>query len=101
MSRSIDEETVQHVAHLARLELTDHEVRQFTRQLAEILTYVQQLNEADTDNVKPTAHALPVENVSRDDTIETDRRSGDALDGAPDSQDGFFRVPKVLDQEAT
>jgi aspartyl-tRNA(Asn)/glutamyl-tRNA(Gln) amidotransferase subunit C len=101
MSQSIDEATVRHVAYLARLELTDEEVERFTRQLAEILTYVHKLNELQTDDVSPTAHTLPVKSVFRNDTIEPARRHGDALYGAPDSQDGFFRVPKVLDQEAT
>jgi len=99
MSQSIDEATVRHVAHLARLELSDDEVEQFTCQLAEILTYVHKLGELQTDDVPPTAHTLPVKNVFRSDTIELGRQPRDALDGAPDSQDGFFRVPKVLDQE--
>jgi len=99
MSQSIAEATVRHVAHLARLTLTDDEVEQFTSQLAEILAYVRKLSELDTDDVPPTSHALSIKNVFRDDMIEPSRPPGETLHGAPDSQDGFFRVPKVLDQE--
>src|SRR5262245_57822698 len=67
MPESIDEATVRHIAKLARLELSDDEVRRYTGQLGEILAYVQKLNEVDTRSTEPTAHALPVTNVLRDD----------------------------------
>lgn len=99
MASSIDEATVRHVAHLARLKLTDDEISQFARQLSSILDYVRQLNELDTEGVEPTAHALPIKNVFRKDTISPSWRPEQALHDAPDTHGDFFRVPKVFDQQ--
>jgi aspartyl-tRNA(Asn)/glutamyl-tRNA(Gln) amidotransferase subunit C len=100
MGSSLDQTTVRHVAHLARLRVTDDEVARFAEQLSSILTYVGQLNQLDTPDVPPTAHTLPVSNVFRDDTVRACWEPDRALCNAPQSQDGFFRVPKVLDQES-
>jgi aspartyl-tRNA(Asn)/glutamyl-tRNA(Gln) amidotransferase subunit C len=98
MAESLDETTVRHVANLARLDLTADEVVRFREQLSSILGYVEQLNELNTDNVPPTAHALPMNNVFRDDTVQTCWDPGLALRNAPQCQDGCFKVPRVLDQ---
>ena len=101
MSSSLNEAAVRHVAHLARLEITDKEVARYSEQLSEILRYIEQLNELDTTDVPPTAHALAVSNIFREDAVRTssplDPES--ALKNAPDRQEDFFRVPKVFDQE--
>ena len=60
---------VEHVAKLARLELTEEEKEKFTRQLGDVLKYVEQMNEVDTTNVKPMAHAFDIVNVMRDDIV--------------------------------
>lgn len=88
---------VEHVASLARLALKEEEMEQFTVQLSDILTYVEKLNELDTENVEPTSHALPVKNVMRDDEAvgSIDRRK--ALANAPDRSEEFFKVPKVIE----
>lgn len=99
MSNRLDETTVRHVAGLARLSVTDDEVSLFARQLAAILDYVDQINELNTDDVLPTAHALPVVNVFREDCVDPSYEPADALSNAPDAHDGFFKVPKVLDQD--
>jgi len=99
LSDLIDEGTVRHVAGLARLRLTDEEVARFSRDLSNILRYVAQLNELDTADVPPTAHPLDVHNVLREDEIGPSVSSEQATANAPDRQDGFFKVPKVLDQE--
>lgn len=99
MSEKIDEQTVRHIAHLARLELTDAEIEQFSGDLSEILTYVETLNEAHTEGVKPTAHALPLANVFRTDEPQSSLSNEEALRNAPSSEEGFFKVPKVLDQK--
>ncbi len=99
MASSLDEAEVRHVAHLARLVVSDEEVARFAKQLASILHYFEQLNQVDTSNVEPTAHALPVTNVFRDDVVKPSWPPGRALHNAPEHRDGFFTVPKVLHQE--
>ena len=98
MSDRLDEAAVRHVAHLARLTVTDAEVARFAEQLTSILGYVEQLNELDTNEVPPTAHPLPIRNVLREDEVREPWDAERALATAPDQQDGFFKVPKVLDQ---
>ena len=99
MSNKLDEATVRHVAGLARLNVSDDEVSLFARQLAAVLDYVDQINELNTDDVPATAHALPLVNVFREDSVDPSYKPADALSNAPDSHDGFFKVPKVLDQD--
>jgi aspartyl-tRNA(Asn)/glutamyl-tRNA(Gln) amidotransferase subunit C len=96
---TIDEKTVRHIANLARLSVSDEEVARYASQLARILDYAQQLEELSTDAVPPTAHSLSVNNVFRLDQPHASWPAEKALANAPDPHDGFFRVPKVLDQE--
>lgn len=101
MASSLDEVAVRHVARLARLKITDAEAALFASQLSKVLEYVEQLNEVNTRNVPPTAHALPVSNVFREDVVHPSWTPEQAFHNAPDGHDGFFRVPKVLDQESS
>jgi aspartyl-tRNA(Asn)/glutamyl-tRNA(Gln) amidotransferase subunit C len=101
MASSLDEAAVRHVARLARLKITDAEAALFASQLSKVLEYIEQFNEVDTRNVPPTAHALPVSNVFREDVVRSSWTPDQALHNAPDRHDGFFRVPKVLDQESS
>ncbi len=94
----IDEGQVRHVAHLARLELTDEQVDRLSVELSAILDYVAQLDRVNTEGVEPTAHPLPIRNVLRDDLVSTSLDPQIALGNAPDREGTFFRVPKVLDQ---
>ncbi|MCH7813024.1 MAG: Asp-tRNA(Asn)/Glu-tRNA(Gln) amidotransferase subunit GatC [Planctomycetes bacterium] len=98
MSTCIDERTVRHVAHLSRLQFSDQEVRRLAVELSAILEYVEQLNRVDTADVEPTAHPLHLRNVFRDDTPQPSIGPTAALANAPQSEQTFFRVPKVLDQ---
>ena len=100
MATKLDEKTVRHVAHLARLSVTDEEVTRFADQLSHILAYMEQLNAVDTTDVPPTAHPLPVSNVFRDDAVGEPWSPERALSNAPQVHDTFFKVPKVLDQES-
>lgn len=93
---SITKEEVKHVAHLARLEFSEEELEQFTDQLAQILTYVAKLNELDTSQVEPTYHALRLTNVFREDEVKASIPTEEALANAPEREDGFFVVPKVI-----
>src|SRR5262245_42500185 len=97
MALTVDK--VRHIAHLARLRLTDEEVKRFQGQLSSILSHIAQLNELDTSEVPPTAHPLPVQNVFRPDEPRDSIPVESALANAPKSQSGFFVVPKVLEQE--
>ena len=100
MGSKITEAEVRHISHLARLNPTDEEVQLFSGQLSEILAYVEQLNEVDTAEVQPTAHALPIRNVFREDVPATGLAPDRALANAPRREGQFFAVPKVLDQDS-
>lgn len=96
MSR-ISKDEVKHVAHLARLAITEEEADTFTKQLDDIITYAEQLNELDTEGVEPTTHVLDLKNVLRKDEPKKWIEKEDVLTNAPDHQDGQFKVPSVLE----
>lgn len=87
---------VEHVALLSRLELSEGEKELFTRQLGDILRYVQKLNELDTSDVPPTAHVLPLKNVYREDVPGEHMPVEKVLANAPEREDDFFKVPKIV-----
>ncbi|WP_138417868.1 Asp-tRNA(Asn)/Glu-tRNA(Gln) amidotransferase subunit GatC [Aquibacillus sediminis] len=93
----ISKEQVKHVAHLARLALSEDEVEKMTKQLGDIIDYAELLNELDTDNVEPTTHTLDLKNVMRKDEPRKWINKEDALKNAPDQQAGQFRVPSILE----
>lgn len=86
---------VEHVAKLARLELTEEEKEKFTSQLGDVLKYVEQMNEVDTSNVEPMAHAIDFVNVMREDEVKYEQTKEELMKNAPDAEDGFFKVPKI------
>ncbi len=86
---------VEHVAKLARLELTEDEKVKFSKQLGDVLTYVEQMNEIDTDGVEPMSHAIPIVNVMREDEVVSVNTKEELMQNAPLKEDGFFRVPKI------
>ena len=88
---------VRYVAALARLRLTDDEVRRFAAQLGDILAYVGQLQQLDTEQVPPTSHAIPMTNVFRDDAIAPSLPVEAAMANAPQREGHFFKVPRVLE----
>lgn len=94
---SITIQDVEHVARLARLELTEAEKEQFTGQLNAILKYAEKLNELDTDGVEPTSHVLPISNVMREDVRKESLPLDKVLLNAPDEEDGQIKVPAVLE----
>jgi aspartyl-tRNA(Asn)/glutamyl-tRNA(Gln) amidotransferase subunit C len=96
MERKISQEEVQHVADLARLELTEQEALRMTEQMNNILSYMDKLNELDTRDVHTTTHAIQLENVSRQDLVKSSIDRGQALDNAPQSDGVNFIVPKVI-----
>ena len=97
MAEKIDQIQVRKVAKLSRLELTEAEVEEFTGQLSAILGYVEKLNELDTAEVEPLAHCLPVSNVLREDSAKESLGTEKVLTNAPQRDEDFFKVPKILD----
>jgi len=89
-------EEVRHVAQLARLDLQPQEVELFTRQLNDILDYMEKLKELDTSGVKPMAHVLPVANAFRKDLVTASLPRDQALKNAPAREEGAFLVPRVI-----
>jgi aspartyl-tRNA(Asn)/glutamyl-tRNA(Gln) amidotransferase subunit C len=96
----ITESDIEKIAQLAHLEITDEERRAFTPQIAEIVAYVEQLNELDTSSIEPSMGGLTPEgertDATREDAVVPSLGQELALDQAPDPASGHFRVPKVL-----
>ena len=88
---------VKYVAHLARLSLTPEEERKFGAQLGQVLGYIAKLNELDVSRVEPTAHAVPLVNVTRTDEVCPGLSNEDALRNAPAKANGLFVVPKIVE----
>ncbi|MCP4608683.1 MAG: Asp-tRNA(Asn)/Glu-tRNA(Gln) amidotransferase subunit GatC [Planctomycetes bacterium] len=97
MAKKIDQSQVIKVAKLSRLDLTEDEVQEFTGQLSAILDYVEKMNGLDTTGVEPLAHCLPVSNVLREDSAKESLGTEKVLANAPQRDDEFFKVPKILD----
>ncbi|MEB3293625.1 MAG: Asp-tRNA(Asn)/Glu-tRNA(Gln) amidotransferase subunit GatC [Synechococcales bacterium] len=96
---SLDRDQVHKVANLARLELTAAEEEQFASQLSGILDYVELLNELDVQDVLPTTRAIDVSNVTRVDQRQVYENREGILACAPDREEDFFRVPKIVTGE--
>jgi aspartyl-tRNA(Asn)/glutamyl-tRNA(Gln) amidotransferase subunit C len=94
----ITREDVEHVAELARLELTAAEKEQFIAQLNNILTYFEKLNELDTSDVEPTSQVIPMSNVFRDDAVQPSLDRTKALQNAPEESHFFFKVPRIIEE---
>jgi len=92
----LTKEQVEHVALLARLELTEEEKERYATQLNAVLEYAEALNKLDTENVPPTAHILPIKNVLREDKVCEHLPNEKALLNAPDKEGNYFRVPRIL-----
>jgi len=91
---------VEKIAELARLELTPEETNLFTAQLSSIIEHVEKLNEIDTEQIKPMSHCSPAEDdaeyTKRDDTVQPSLGQKLAVENAPDSEAGYFKVPRVI-----
>ncbi|MBI3875804.1 MAG: Asp-tRNA(Asn)/Glu-tRNA(Gln) amidotransferase subunit GatC [Verrucomicrobia bacterium] len=88
---------VKYVAHLARLSLTPEEEQKLGAQLGQILGYIEKLREVDVSAVEPTAHAVPMVNVTRPDEVRPSLPHDEALRNAPAQLNGLFRVPKIVE----
>jgi aspartyl-tRNA(Asn)/glutamyl-tRNA(Gln) amidotransferase subunit C len=99
MSQPISRDDVAHVAQLARLRLTDEELDLFTEQLAAVLEHAQDVEALDVHDVEPTAHPLPLVNVTRPDEVRPCLDRDEVLAAAPAVEDGQFKVPMILGEE--
>ncbi len=87
---------VEHVALLGRLKLTEEEKKLYSKQLSDILEHARKLQDLDTANVPPTSHVLPLQNVFREDRTGEHMTTEKVLANAPDRQDDYFKVPRIL-----
>ena len=93
---SINKEEVEHIALLARIQLSEEEANSYTEQLNSMLGWVEKLKQVDVSEVEPTAYVFPMSNVFREDKVTTSLTVEKALANAPEAKDSFFRVPKIV-----
>ena len=94
---SVDLATVKRVAHLARIAVSDEEAAKMEGELNTILGFVEQLNEVDVDGVEPMTSVMPMPMKKREDIVNDGGKAGDIVANAPESEENFFMVPKVVE----
>jgi aspartyl-tRNA(Asn)/glutamyl-tRNA(Gln) amidotransferase subunit C len=99
MPERLSRDEVAHVARLARLDLTDAELDVFTEQLAAVLDHAADVEALEVDDVPPTSHPYPLQNVLRDDEVGPSLDRDEVLAAAPAVEDHRFRVPPILGEE--
>ena len=92
----INDETIDYVGILAKLELSAEEKEQAKKDMANMLEYVSKLNELDTENVVAMSHAFPVNNVLREDVVTNGDDRENLLANSPEQKDGCYKVPKTF-----
>ena len=97
MANVISDETIEYVGILAQLELSDEEKENAKKDMAEMLDYIDKLNELDTTGVEPMSHVFSTGNVMRDDVVTNGDGSEDTLANAPQRHDQAFVVPKTVE----
>ncbi|MFT4005486.1 MAG: Asp-tRNA(Asn)/Glu-tRNA(Gln) amidotransferase subunit GatC [Lacrimispora sp.] len=97
MAHKIDDETIEYVGILAKLELGEAEKEAAKRDMGRMLDYIDKLNELDTEGVEPMSHVFPVYNVFREDVVKNGDDRDSILENAPESKDGAFKVPKTVE----
>ena len=97
MANIISDETIEYVGILAKLELSDEEKEQAKKDMANMLDYIDTLNELDTSEVEPMSHVFPVNNVFREDIVTNGDDREEILANAPEAKEGAFVVPKTFD----
>jgi len=93
---AVTKKDVEKIAELARLKFSDEEIESFTPQMNDILNYMEKLNELDTEQVEPLSHPIEQTNVFRNDELKASAQTKDALQNAPDKNEQYFKVPKVI-----
>ncbi|HUI04348.1 MAG TPA: Asp-tRNA(Asn)/Glu-tRNA(Gln) amidotransferase subunit GatC [Acidimicrobiales bacterium] len=98
--RRLTRDDAAYVARLARIDLTEEELDRYAEQLASVLDHAAELAALDTEGVEPTAHPLPLQNVTRPDEPRESLDRDEVLAQAPDVEGGRFRVPRILGDES-
>lgn len=93
----VTKETIEHVANLARLNISEAEKEKLTSEMENIISYVDKLNELDTSDVKPMEHVIPIQNVLREDRVTGSFDRDKLLKSAPSQEAGCYKVPKVVE----
>ncbi len=93
----IDKETLEKIAHLARLEIAEEDVPRMLKDMSKMVSFVEKLKEVNTEGVEPLTTMSHEVNVLREDEVKNQLSKEDVLKNAPDKDDNFFKVPKVLD----
>lgn len=94
--KKINEELIDQLAHLARLEFSPEEKEKILQDLNRILEYIDQLNELNTDDIEPLIYLSPNTSITREDKVIETLKKSDALNNAPQKDSDYFRVPKVI-----
>ena len=97
---ALSRDDVAHLAGLARIDLSDAELDRMVGELGVILESVAKVQEVAADDIEPMSHPLPLTNVTRPDEVRPGLTQQRALSGAPAHEEGRFRVPRILDEEA-
>lgn len=97
MAEMINDETIEYVGILAKLELSAGEREAAKNDMRRMLEYMDKLNELDTSGVEPLSHIFPVTNVFREDIVTNGDERQQILSNAPDQKDGSFKVPKTVE----
>lgn len=97
MSSRIDDETIEYVGILAKLELSDEEKEAAKKDMSRMLDYIDKLGELDTSGIEPMSHVFSVENVFREDVVTNGDESEKTLKNAPEEKDNMFVVPRTFD----
>ena len=88
---------VKHVANLARLAITEEEAEKLTNDLDAIISFAEELNELDTENIEPTSHVLDMKNIFREDVSKPGLPVEEVLKNAPDHENGQIKVPAIIE----
>ena len=97
MSELINDEVIEYVGILAKLELSEEEKEQAKKDMGSMLDYIDKLNELDTEGVQPMSHVFPVNNVFREDIVINGDDRENIIANAPGQKDGCFKVPKTVE----
>lgn len=97
MANQINDETIEYVGILAKLELSPEEKEQAKKDMNSMLDYIDKLNELDTANVEPMSHVFSIHNVFREDQVENGDKREQILANAPEQKDSLFKVPKTVE----
>lgn len=96
MANIIDDETIEYVSILAKLELSEEERERAKKDMGRMLDYIDKLGELDTESVEPMSHVFPVQNVFREDVVTNSDTREQLLANAPEQKDGMFMVPRIV-----